>query len=168
MEDVAGGALAGDATAWWRVFFVEMLPLGLVSLAFMGLAARSALHHAASGSGMSGFRRVVLVAAAQPLLFLLLFVSLALHMRTSLGAWPETIGMHGFPDALRMHANVALWLFGSLMIGVILFPAALGACALVPKLRNGLRGVLAWAGCTLLAWGLMSLAPTEFLYWWWD
>jgi len=41
------------------------------------------------------------LAALPPLSCFVMFFSLAVHMYLSLGAWPETIGNHGFSDALN-------------------------------------------------------------------
>ena len=111
-----------------------------------------------------------LVAAISPgLLMLVLFYSLAVHMKLSLGAWPWCIGEAGFPGALVLHAKVAWQLFYALTYSVIfaLGPAFL-ICAAVPGWRRGLNYIAAYMTSLAVCFVLMELAPEQFLYWWWD
>lgn len=104
-----------------------------------------------------------------PLLFLVSFYSLALHMQSSLGGWPGSIGTAGFPDTLLLHYNVAMWAFASLLMGGL--PGALVGVflsAMIPRLRGYTLLLGCYLLCTGLALALMSLAPSPFLYWWWD
>src|SRR6266581_5662282 len=60
--------------------------------------------------------RVAVGAAVLPaLLMLALFYSLAIHMRQSLGAWPASIGEHGFPARLITHGFIATNYFSVLL-----------------------------------------------------
>ena len=109
------------------------------------------------------------LAVLHPLLFLGLFYSLAFHMHRALGGWPRVIGMRDFPEDLVLHAEFAQHAFGSLLLGTfVALPIGLLLCALVPRLRPGLRilGVYGvTSGAALVA---MALAPGPFLSWWWD
>jgi len=100
---------------------------------------------------------------------LVLFYSLAIHMRYSLGAWPISIGNQGFPPALIVHGELAwrfFWAFtfASIFIG----PAAFLICLLVARWRRFVRYFVLYALLYAVCWGLMLLAPASFLNWWWD
>ena len=111
----------------------------------------------------------LLLSSLPSLIALALFYSLAIHMRLSLGAWPQSIGERGFPPALVTHSHVT-WRCWEVLAFVSIFglPAVTVVCALVPRWRRfavyPALGTLAF----LLAWGLMFLAPARFLNWWWD
>ena len=143
---------------------VQMVPQVLTSAIFIALAVSTTM-----GVRKSGSRASLAIASAQPLLFLLLFATLGLHMHSTLGGWPRAIGNDGFPVALDAHATVAGFLFGSLILGLIfIVPVGSILCAFIAPLRPGLRAVGSWAAVTLVAFFTMSLAPSQFLYWWWD
>lgn len=111
----------------------------------------------------------VVLIGLHPLLFLVSFYSLALHMHGTLGGWPETIGTTGFPDSLGLHCDMAIWAFGSLLAGGL--PCAVIGVflsAMVPRLKGYTRLLGIYLLCTGLALALMSLAPSPFLDWWWD
>jgi len=115
-------------------------------------------------------RRAALAAALlPPLVGLALVASLALHMHASLGGWPETIGMRGFPSELVLHAEVAWFAFGSLLLACLfVWPVALLLCLAAPRLRPGLPYLGAFAAACLVGALLMQVLPERFLYWWWD
>jgi len=102
-------------------------------------------------------------------LMLVLFYSLAIHMRYSLGAWPTSIGEIGFPQSLITHDSIATNYFIALTL-IIMFawPAALLFCALVPRWRMALPYLGLYAFACLVCLGAMLLAPSPFLNWWWD
>ena len=111
----------------------------------------------------------LLLSSLPSLIALALFYSLAIHMRLSLGAWPQSIGERGFPPALVTHSHVT-WRCWEVLafVSIFVLPAVTVVCALVPRGRRfafyPALGTLAF----LLAWGFMFLAPARFLNWWWD
>jgi hypothetical protein len=114
-------------------------------------------------------RTAHVMAALPPIASLCLFYSLALHMHQRLGEWPRVIGDRGFPVDLVMHADVALFTFGSVVAGFLFVcPVAALLCAAVPRLRSSLRYVGIYAMTCGVAFALMQLAPNPFLAWWWD
>ena len=98
-----------------------------------------------------------------------LFYSLALHMRLRLGVWPQSIGDQGFPASLSTHGHIA-WRYCSAWVGLslILVPVGMVACLVTRSLRPSLRYFALYALGWLLCVGLMALAPAPFLNWWWD
>ena len=100
---------------------------------------------------------------------LILFYSLALHMRLRLGSWPQSIGDYGFPASLTNHGHIA-WLYCSAWVcsSVILVPIGMVACLAARRLRPSLRYFALYGLGWLLCVGLMALAPARFLSWWWD
>ena len=111
----------------------------------------------------------VALSVAPAAVFLGLFFSLAAHMQHTLGAWPNSIGMRGFPPALVTHANLTTWWFISLIYSVILLllPAAM-VCVAVRRLAPALPYLGLYAFCMFLAFVVMLLAPSPFLTWWLD
>ncbi len=114
--------------------------------------------------------RVGMLISALPSLFMLgLFYSLAIHMRIALGGWPKSIGNNGFPDALDFQAGLAGTLCLSMFwLSLFTVAPAILVCLIVAPWRRlavyfGLHAVF-----FSLCWGLMLLAPSPFLYWWWD
>lgn len=114
--------------------------------------------------------RAGLIAAISPgLLMLVLFYSLAVHMRLSLGAWPDRIGEEGFPDALVMHATVALrWFYVVFMSVIFALGPVFLLCAIVPSWRRGLNYIAAYMASFAFCFVGMLMAPAPFLSWWWD
>jgi hypothetical protein len=111
----------------------------------------------------------VAAAALHPLTTIGLFYSLAVHMHRSLGGWPEVIGEAGFPPALIEHSHLAGSSFGSMLLATIfVVPVALPLCAMAPQLRPAVRYVALYGLLSLVAFGVMQLAPGPFLEWWWD
>ena len=103
------------------------------------------------------------------LLMLVLFYTLALHMRWQLGAWPASIGEDGFPPLLLAHSFAAgiCYVF-FLLFTFLAWPWGVLLCLLIRKWRAALGYLavygLSWIACA----GLMQLAPSQFLYWWRD
>lgn len=114
--------------------------------------------------------RVAIVVVVLPaILMLVLFYSLAIHMRQSLGAWPDSIGTHGFPEPLIAHATVATGYFAIIVLaGMFAWPVVFLTCSLVQRWRVCLYYLGAHVLACLVCFGAMLLAPSRFLYWWWD
>lgn len=166
---MVGGGLVVILAAFAVCCFFRYLPGNLVLLAMAGMP------------GILGFflgvglRRsppsipVVLLAALPSILMIVLFYSLALNMRLTLGGWPASIGTAGFPPALETHASIAGGYFGWMI--VILFagwPIGFLSCLLVRRWNAGLF----YLGVTAISFafgvGVMAVAPSVFLDWWWD
>jgi len=114
-------------------------------------------------------RGITLVAVLPGLAMLGLFYSLAVHMHQSLGGWPTSIGEHGFPSPLVTHAGIATGFFTVLLLAsVFAWPIALVVCALVRRWRGGIFYLGVYALSCLVCFIAMLLAPSQFLYWWWD
>ncbi len=118
---------------------------------------------------MKPTRTSIIIAGLPSLLMLGLFYSLAIHLRLSLGAWPESIGTNGFSDSLVAHGRLA-WNFCSALFAVSLFvlPVAFLVCLLVARWRRFVIYFALYALFYGICWGLMLLAPARFLSWWWD
>ena len=110
------------------------------------------------------------------LLFLLLpglinlaaFYSLALHMHLSLGDWPG-IGTDGFPEALLLHNKLVSYLFtNSLFFPLILFGPLWILFYLIKPIRPWLDKLSAFGISCVVSALLTQLAPSGFLYWFWD
>jgi hypothetical protein len=103
------------------------------------------------------------------LLFLLTFVSLAVHMYSILGKWPETIGNHGFSTALNIHGDVAFGFFNYfLLFTIFVWPVIVVATALFSRLKPYLPHVAAFGLSFWIFVPWIFLAPERLLYWWWD
>jgi hypothetical protein len=81
-------------------------------------------------SGQMKVSRVGAVVVSPPgLLMLVSFYSLAIHLKESLGGWPNSIGERGFPPSLITHARVTVTLFELLLLSMILVvPVAMVVC----------------------------------------
>jgi hypothetical protein len=119
-------------------------------------------------SGKPHNRTALAVVLLHPVTTIGLFYSLAIHLHARLGGWPRAIGDQDFPQALAVHADVALSTFGALLLALILCPIImlLGAC--LHQVRPGLRYLGLYALTGGVALGATMLAPAPFLYWWWD
>jgi hypothetical protein len=114
-------------------------------------------------------RAIKLTAVLPALVMLGLFYSLAIHMHHSLGGWPSSIGMHGFPPPLITHAEIASQYFSVLLlICIFLWPVGIALSALIRRWRGALLYLGVFAVSFSLSLGATLLAPSEFLYWWWD
>ncbi|MCA9284925.1 MAG: hypothetical protein KDA22_06920 [Phycisphaerales bacterium] len=100
---------------------------------------------------------------------LVLFYSLAIHTHRSLGGWPTTIGTHGFPPSLVTHSNLAFGYFAVvLMLNLVAWPTVTALCVFIRRWRIGIYYLGVYALSFVAAFGAMLLAPSPFLYWWWD
>lgn len=107
-------------------------------------------------------------AVTPAVVMVLLFYSLAFHMFLSLGAWPTSIGEKGFPPSLVTHAKFAQVFFLILLLSGFAWPFLFLVCAAVTRLRYLLKYLAAFAISCVVCAIAMSLAPSQFLYWWWD
>jgi hypothetical protein len=90
-------------------------------------------------------------------------------MHRSLGGWPSSIGTRGFPRLLAAHAAITGDLFGLLLLSsLFLAPTAMAVCAATPRWRLNAGYFLLYIVMFFVCWGLMHLAPGQFLYWWED
>src|SRR5260370_18525160 len=111
----------------------------------------------------------IIAASAPSLLLLTSFYSLAVHMHRSLGSWPAFIGTNGFPRLLVAHAGITSDLFGVLLLSsVFLAPAVIAVCLATPRWRRNAGYFLLFVIMFFVCWGLMQLAPGQFLDWWRD
>jgi hypothetical protein len=114
-------------------------------------------------------RTGIVISALPSVLMLAMFYSLAFHMYRSLGAWPASIGERGFPPSLLAHANVALYFFITLIwFGMFIWPVAVLVSLMVPRWRRAVPYLALYAVLFLVCWGIMQLAPEQFLLWWGD
>jgi hypothetical protein len=114
-------------------------------------------------------RIAVVAALLPPLLMLLLFYSLAIHMHKSLGTWPTSIGEQGFPALLITHDTIATNYFTVLtLISIFAWPVAFLLCAIVRRWRVCVYYLCLYGFACLACLVAMLLAPSPFLNWWWD
>jgi hypothetical protein len=111
----------------------------------------------------------IALAALPSLVMLGLFYSLAAHMYHILGAWPTSIGERGFPSSLVAHAHAAekytyVWLLLSFVVWPVVFLLSL----FVRRWRGCFYYLGVYALSFMVSFGVMSLAPAQFLTWWWD
>jgi len=100
---------------------------------------------------------------------LILYYSLVVHMHLTLGGWPTSIGMSGFPAGLRLHADLALASWNVVLAAnLLLWPIAVIICAAVPRWRRAVLPVGLYAVAHAICVGLMFLGPAGFISWWLD
>ena len=111
-----------------------------------------------------------LVAAGLPnVSFVVLFYSLVIHMRLSLGGWPTSIGDRGFPEPLIVHEHIVLYLFEALfLLAISALPFGILLSLLVARWRRFAPYLALYVMFYGITWGLVLLAPAPFLDWWWD
>ena len=108
-------------------------------------------------------------AALPPLIVLVLFYSLAVHMYLSLGQWPHSIGYRDFSPALILHGKFQFWCVMLVVaMSIYLWPVAAIASAAIPRARRLLPYLAIFALAVLACYGFMQLAPEPFLTWWRD
>ncbi len=109
------------------------------------------------------------VAGLPNMSLVVLFYSLVVHMRFSLGGWPSSIGDRGFPRSLVIHEHIVFYLFEALLLlAMSALPVAILLCLLVARWRRFVPYLALYALFYGTAWGLVCLAPAPFLNWWWD
>ena len=118
---------------------------------------------------MKASRTGIIVSALPSILMLGLFYSLAVHMRQSLGGWPTSIGERGFPPLLIIHAVISVdFCMALLLLSIYILPVAIVVCLLVRRWRRFVPYLALYAFFFAVCWGVMQLAPTDFLDWWRD
>ena len=100
---------------------------------------------------------------------IILFYSLALHMHNELGGWPESIGTRGFSENLLLHVNIQGWYLSNLaLITAFVVPFIILICGLVKKWRFLVPYLLIQIVGLIVFLLQMNLAPSEYVYWFWD
>ena len=144
-------------------------PIFLLTLLFLGLFGASMILAASGQGARKSSLRLKLLAASPAVAALALFYSLAIHMHASLGGWPDSIGSAGFPSRLAAHAEIAAVAFGGLLlVSLLLWPIAAIMSASVDRLKHALPHLGLFAVSCSVCFAAMLLAPSGFLYWWWD
>jgi hypothetical protein len=117
----------------------------------------------------NGWRKALIISAMPSVGMLLLFYSLALHMRLSLGTWPTRMGEEGFSALLLAHVNVTAYYFiGLIWFGIFIWPVSVLVSVLVKRWRRFAVYFAYYAVMCIACWVCMQLAPESFLVWWWD
>lgn len=143
-------------------------PIFLLTILFTGALGAAAIFYGRHRDATSLSHPIMMLALLPSLAALGLFYTLAVHMHSSLGGWPG-IGTEGFPVGLSTHAHTASWLFGSLFLGCIfLWPIAAIVTLLVKRFRQVTPYLGIFAVSCSVCFAAMMLAPSGFLYWWWD
>ena len=144
--------------------------LPLCALAGMGYGGFWLLRKQVDGSRMLNQKKSTMVCLLIPgLLNLALFYSLAIHMHKSLGKFPEVIGDRGFPSDLKLHADWAGGYSGYLFFFTLfVWPLLLVLCAKVKTMACFFGQVAAVGISFWVSFALTFLAPSDFIYWWWD
>lgn len=96
------------------------------------------------------------------------FYSLAIHMHSRLGGWPDFIGTEQLPSELATHAEISGWVFAIVLVVALGMPLVMALYAMVPRLRSHMIDP---AFCGAACWSclfLTALAPAGFQQWWWD
>jgi hypothetical protein len=115
------------------------------------------------------YSRKGMVASVLPgILLLLLFYSIAIHMRLSLGTWAASIGEDGFSRLLSWHAALTVDYFSLFFLSFLASPVVIVPCLMKEKWRGAVPYFALFALSFLLSWALMQFAPGQFLSWWRD
>ena len=116
------------------------------------------------------FSRSFFVVTIVPSLVMLgLFYSLVYYMQECLGAWPTSIGLGGFLPPLVAHANIVRHYFSILLfITIFVWPIVLLLFLFIERLRGLIFYLGTYAIAVSLSLLAIFLAPSPFLYWWWD
>ncbi len=118
---------------------------------------------------MKTSRAGIIISAMPSLIMLGMFFSLAMHMHSSLGGWPASIGEAGFPPLLLAHVNAAAFCYAAWFISsIVLVPAAIILCFCVKAWRRFIPYLILYAVLFFICRGCMQFAPEPFLYWWND
>jgi len=114
-------------------------------------------------------RKGIVLCALPNAVMLILFYSLAIHMYWSLGTWPTSIGVRGFPFPLIAHGFVTM-LFSIALVyfGMFIWPLVTLISWISRDCRGAVPYLVLYALLFFGCWGLMQLAPEPFLYWWRD
>ena len=100
--------------------------------------------------------------------FLLMYFSLAVHLRLALGRWPLTIGDN--PDSwwLRTHTEATWQFLGAMAWSLLIVPAGLIVCLIIRRWTYFAAYLICYAAAALLCLALMHAAPGSFLNWFMD
>jgi hypothetical protein len=112
--------------------------------------------------------RWLALTALPGLLLLVTFFSLAVHMHSRLGGWPDFYGTDGLPLELVTHSSVSEWVFSIVLLLALCMPLVLALFAIVPQLRTGMIYPASCAATSWLCLFMTALAPAGFQRWWWD
>ena len=142
-------------------------PPFLVTLSVLMTTVALAYSFRQGQSSLLSLKGLILI-AGPGVLTLVAFYSLAVHMNSQFGGWPDFIGDDGFPQQLIVHAAFAQWTFVVVLLAALAMPLLVGIFSLVPKLR---AKIVYPASCGMACWlclFLTAFAPRGFLNWWWD
>ena len=141
----------------------------LIAVALAGILAMAAVVASFRMRPARPSRIAVAFAALPATLMLILFYSLAIHMRQSLGAWPTSIGERGFAGPLIAHCSIATNYFSVfLLVSILAWPITFLLCSLIGRWRVCVYYLGVYGFACLACIGSMLLAPAPFLRWWWD
>ena len=144
-------------------------PVVLMALIAAGVALITTIIALRVGVPLRPSPKGAVISALPSFLMLLLFYSLAFHMYQSLGGWPAGIGEAGFSPMLKTHAYAATnYMSFLLLLTVFVWPVVFLVCVLVRRWRGLVSYLGIYALSFVVSWCLFRLAPSRFLYWWWD
>ncbi len=103
-----------------------------------------------------------------PLLWLGLYFSLAIHLRLGLGHWPTAIGQGPETLLFSIHQEVTWELMVFIARSVFAISAFGLICAFFGNWRHYSVYALSYCIAAFAAYLLMNMAPSSFVYWWWD
>ena len=110
----------------------------------------------------------VLLASAPAALWLLLYFSLAAHLRLGLGRWPDSIGDNPETPLFALHTKLVWSYFGYMLLALFAVPLIIAVLVFLPRCRRFVVHLVAYSISIGLAWALMHLAPGSFVYWFFD
>ena len=118
---------------------------------------------------MNGSKKALFLSTLPGVILLVLFYSLAGHMFLSLGQWPDSIGEHGFPRLLSVHASLSKGCFTFLyLLTVYVSPGVLLFLLASKPWRKFSLCLVAHVITFWVVYGCILLAPAQFLSWWWN
>ena len=139
---------------WLIILFVLVVPMIIIGTTLC--------RDLRAGTLSKGF---VALAFAPALINLVLIYSLAIHMRYSLGYWPD-FGENGFPPALLTHVHVAERSFICLILATTFaWPIAYALTLLIRSWRRWSVYLDLYFLACLFSVGAVLLAPAPFLDW---
>jgi hypothetical protein len=109
-----------------------------------------------------------LCAISLPLLWLVLYFSLAFHLRVGLGHWPTSIGQSPGTWLFAVHEKSTWLLAGVMALSLYALPAVIVLGFALKRWRHVAVYALGYGAAVLTAFLLMNLAPSSFVHWWWD
>jgi len=114
--------------------------------------------------------RLGMLAAILPgMIMVISFYTLAVHMHSALGGWPDQIGYQGFPEHLIKHSELQSDYCGIMVVSIfVLWPLLLLIFGIVPRFRRFIGYLSLYGISFVVALALTFLGPSKYLYWWWD